>query len=103
MAIFIAIYRLASISRVFRHIVVLVSHCGGKFGAKYCWCHIGSSKLFEIICIDFVGVSGSHCISRIYETMKELVLSAYYLKDLGFSNVIHSDPRVEILQYVCKS
>ena len=31
MAIFIAIYRLASISRVFRHIVVLVSHCGGKF------------------------------------------------------------------------
>ena len=22
----------------FRHIVVLVSHCGGKLGTKYCWC-----------------------------------------------------------------
>ena len=32
MVIFIAIYQLASKSRVFRHIVVLVSHCGGKFG-----------------------------------------------------------------------
>ena len=71
MVIFIAIYQLASKSRVFRHIVVLVSHCGGKFGEKYCWCHIGSSKLFEIICIDFVGVSGSHSIPRIYETRKE--------------------------------
>ena len=70
MAIFIAIYRLASISRVFRHIVVLVSHCGDKFGAKYHWCHIGSSNLFEIS-IDFVGVSGSHCIPRIYETRTE--------------------------------
>ena len=93
MAIFIAIYRLASISRVFRHIVVLVSHCGGKFGPKYRWCHIGSAKLCEIISIDFVGVSGSLCISRIYEIRK----------NLGFSNVLHSDPRVEILQYVCKS
>ena len=37
----------------------------GKFGAKYCWCHIGSSKLFEIICIYFVGVSGSHCILKL--------------------------------------
>ena len=69
MVIFIAIYQLASKSRVFRHIVVLVSHCGGKFEAKYHWCHIGSSIFFKIICIDF----------------------------------IHSDPRVEILQYVCKS
>ena len=60
MVIFIAIYQLASKSRVFRHIVVLVSHCGCKFGAKNRWCYIGSSKLFEIICIDFVGVSGSH-------------------------------------------
>ena len=65
MAIFIAIYRLVSISRVFRHIVVLVSHCGGKFGTKYRWCCIGSSKLFEIFCIDFVGVSGSHYILKL--------------------------------------
>ena len=65
MVIFIAIYQLASKSRVFRHIVVLVSHCGGTFGEKYRWCHIGSSKLFEIICIDFVGVSGSHYILKL--------------------------------------
>ena len=71
MVIFIAIYQLASKSRVFRHIVVLVSHCGGKFGEKYRWCHIGSSKLFELIYIDFVCVSGSHCIPRIYETRTE--------------------------------
>ena len=71
MVIFIAIYQLASKSRVFRHIVVLVSHFGCRCGAKYRWCHIGSSKLFEIICIDFVGVSGSHSIPRIYETRKE--------------------------------
>ena len=70
-AIFIAICRLASISRVFRHIVVLVSHCGGKFGTKYCWCCIGTSKLFEIFCVDFVRVSGSRCILRIYETRTE--------------------------------
>ena len=68
MVIFIAIYQLASKSRVFRHIVVLVSHCGGKFGAKYRWCHIDTSKLYEIFCIDFVGLSGTHCILRIYET-----------------------------------
>ena len=65
MAIFIAIYRLVLISRVLRHIVVLVSHCGGKFGTKYRWCCIGSSKLFEIFCIDFVGVSGSHYILKL--------------------------------------
>ena len=93
-AIFIAIQRLASISRVLRHIVVLVSHCGGKFGTKYCWCCIGTSKLFEIFCVDFVGVSGSCCILRIYETRTEFVISANYLKDLGFSNVLHSLIRV---------
>ena len=103
MTIFIAIYRLASISRVLRHIVVLVSHCGGKFGTKYCWCCIGTSKLFEIFCVDFVGVSGSCCILRIYETRTEFVISAHYLKDLGFSNVLHSLIRVEILQYLSKS
>ena len=103
MAIFIAIYRLASISRVFRHIVVLVSHCGGKFGTKYCWCCIGTSKLFEIFCNNFVGVSGSHCILRIYETRTDWVISAYSLKDLGISNVLHSLIRVEILQYLFKS
>ena len=80
-AIFIAIYRLASISRVLRHIVVLVSHCGGKFGTKYCWCCIGTSKHFKIYCVDFVGVSASHCIPRIYETRTEWAISAYFLKD----------------------
>ena len=94
---------MASISRVLRHIVVLVSHCGGKFGTKYCWCCIGTSKLFEIFCVDFVRVSGSRCILRIYETRTEWVISAYFLKDLGFSNVLHSLIRVEILQYLSKS
>ena len=80
-----------------------MSHCGGKFGTKYCWCCIGTSKLFEIFCVDFVGVSGSCCILRIYETRTEFVISGYYLKDLGFSNVLHSLIRVEILQYLSKS
>ena len=86
-----------------RHIVVLVSHCCGKFETKYCWCCIGTSKLFEIFCVNFVGVSGSHCILRIYETRTEWVISAYFLKDLGFSNVLHSLNRIEILQYLSKS
>ena len=55
----------------------------GKFGTKYCWCCIGSSKLIEIFFVDFVGVYGSCCILRIYETRTELVISAYYLKDLA--------------------
>ena len=46
MAIYIAILCLVPISEVLRHIVVLVSHCGGKFGTKYRWCHIGGTKLF---------------------------------------------------------
>ena len=49
----------------FQAYVVMVSHCGGKFGTKYRWCCIGSSKLFEIFCIDFVGVSGSHYILKL--------------------------------------
>ena len=60
-------------------------------------------KLFEIFCVDFVRVSGSRCILRIYETRTEWVISAYFLKDLGLSNVLHSLIRVEILQYLCKS
>ena len=56
--------------------------------------------LCGLVCIIFDGMSGSHCIPKIYETRKERFIFAYYLKDLGFSNVLHSDPRVEILQYV---
>ena len=53
--------------------------------------------------VDFVRVSGSRCILRIYETRTEWVISAYFLKDLGFSNVLHSLIRVEILQYFSRS
>ena len=56
-------------------------------------CHIGSSKLFEIICIDFVCVSGSHFIQRIFEIRTEWVVSAYYFQDLGFSN--------KLIEHIC--
>ena len=58
----------------------------------YClyWCHIEGlnmeqnivgvilvlQKLFEIFCIDFVGVSGRYCILRICETRTEWVIPA---------------------------
>ena len=87
------------------------------WGILLYWCHIVGGNLeqnivgvtlvvqnfFEIFCIDFVGLSGSPCILKLYKTRTEWAISAHYLTDMGFSNVIHNHTRVEILQYLRKS
>ena len=63
------LYWLVPISEVFRHIVILVSHCGGKYGAKYHWCPLGGSELLcNILYWIFLSI-WNHCILITYETL----------------------------------
>ena len=71
MAIYIAILCLVPISEVLRHIVVLVSYCGGKFGTNIVGVTLVVQNFFEIFCIEFLGLPGSHYILRTYETRTE--------------------------------
>ena len=103
MAIFIAILGLVSLSSGFSLIVVMVLYIEREFVLYIDGFVLIVEGFGLFFCVDFVGVSGSCCILRIYETRTEFVISAYYLKDLGFSNVLHSLIRVEILQYLSKS
>ena len=71
MAICIAILCLVPISEVLRHIVVLVPHCGENLEQNIVGVTLVVQNFSEIFCIDFVGLSGSPCILKLYKTRTE--------------------------------
>ena len=103
MAIFIAILGLVPLSRGFSLIVGLVLNIEGEFVPYIVGVTLMVQNFSEIFCIDFVGLFGSKCIRRIYQTSTEWIISACYLRDLDLSDVLHSLTEVIIYQYLCKS
>ena len=71
MAIFIAILGLVPLSRGFSLIVGLVLNIEGEFVPYIVGVTLMVQNFSEIFCIDFVGLFGSKCILRIYQTSKE--------------------------------
>ena len=71
MAIFIAILGLVPLSRGFSLIVGLVLNIEGEFVPYIVGVTLMVQNFSEIFCIDFVGLSGSLCILKLYKSRTE--------------------------------
>ena len=71
MAIYIAILGLVPNIEGFSFIVVLVLNIEGEFVPNIVGVTLMVQNFSEIFCIDFVGLFGSKCILRIYQTSTE--------------------------------
>ena len=71
MAIYIAILGLVPNIEGFSFIVVLVLNIEGKFDPYIVGVTLLVQNFSEIFCIDFVGLSGSLCILKLYKSRTE--------------------------------
>ena len=70
MAIFIAILCLVPISEVLRHSIGVTLR-GGNLEQNIVGVTLVVQNFSEIFCIDFVGLSGSLCILKLYKSRTE--------------------------------
>ena len=71
MAIFIAILGLVPLSRGYSLIIGLVLYIVGEFVLYIVGVTLMVQNFSEIFCIDFVGLSGSLCILKLYKSRTE--------------------------------